>query len=64
VRPAQLAEYIKRLTARDLAELNRLLRDLPGWEGGAGVREPRRPRTPLDARGVELDSTEGKVDLR
>lgn len=62
--PTQLAEIISRMTVRDLAELNRLLRDLPGWEGGAGVREPRRPRTPLDARGVALDSTEGKVDVR
>lgn len=35
-----LAEQIKRLTVRDLAELRRLLGD--DFFGGAGVREPRQ----------------------
>ena len=60
--PAELAEHVKRLNARELMELNRLLRDLPGW-GATGVREPRRPIQPLDARGISVDSTEGKVGL-
>lgn len=61
--PAEIANHIRRLTARDLAELNRLLRDTPGWEP-PGVREPRRPIKPLDARGIALDATEGKTSTR
>lgn len=40
--PEELAIKIKSLSARDLARLNRLLRDTPGW-GTTGVREPRHP---------------------
>lgn len=61
--PAELATHIRRLNARDLAELNRLIRDLPGF-GPTGVREPRRPIKPLDARGIALDSTVGKTEIR
>jgi len=58
--PHKLALEIQRLSARDLLELNRLLKDLPGW--GGGVREPRRPRQPLDAQGVALDAEKGKAE--
>jgi len=62
--PRELAAHIQRLSARELVELNRLLRDLPGW--GGGVREPRRPRPrrPLDATGISLDAPKGKTDDR
>lgn len=59
--PKELADHIKRLTVRELAELNSLLRDLPGW-GTAGVREPRAPIKPLDATGIALSAQRGKSD--
>jgi hypothetical protein len=57
-----LAAMILRMTALDLAALNRRIRSA-GGDGLAGVREPRRPPPrPLDARGIALDSPEGKTD--
>ena len=61
--PEELATRIKRLNARELARLNQLLRDLPGW-GTAGAREPRRPTPPLDAVGVALSAEKGKTHTR
>ena len=58
--PARLAQAIRGLTTRELLELNRLLRDLPGW-GSAGVREPRVPRKPLDAEGIPIAAERGKA---
>ncbi len=54
--PRELALHIERLNARDLVELNRLLRDLPGWDG-IGVREPRRPIQPTSSANVTLTIT-------
>jgi hypothetical protein len=59
--PLEIATIIRKLSANDLAELNRLLRENPGW-GMTGVREPRRPSPPLDATGVALDAEVGKTD--
>lgn len=57
----RLADQILALSADQLTQLNRILRDEGG--GGVGVREPRRPRSPTDARGIALDSEKGKADL-
>lgn len=51
--PQEIYAEIKRLSARDLATLNRLLRDEPGW-GTAGARTPSDPQPPLDAVGISL----------
>ena len=61
--PEEIAAEIKRLKARDLARLNQLLGDLPGW-GTAGARMPNRPRPPLDATGIALDAPVGKTSIR
>lgn len=51
--PQEIYAAIKRLSARDLATLNRLLRDEPGW-GTAGAHTPSAPQPPLDAVGISL----------
>lgn len=61
--PQELATQIRRLNARELATLNRLLRDLPGF-GTTGAREPRRPIRPLDATGIALDAQTGKTETQ
>lgn len=60
----ELAAFIRALDADELKRLRELLRDLLE-PPTAGVREPRRPIRPLDARGVAVDVTDpevGKVD--
>lgn len=54
-----LKQDILALTVNELRELNRMLSE--GGGEAVGVREPRRPRPPLDARGVSLDAPEGKI---
>lgn len=55
----RLAEQILALSAEQLVELNRVLRQEGGE--GVGVREPRRPSPPTDVVGVALDAEKGKA---
>ena len=61
--PRELASHIERLNARELAELNRLLGDMPGW-GGASVREPRRPLPNSDSTSATSTLAERQQQVR
>ena len=57
----RLADQILALSADQLTQLNRILREEGHGGVGVGVREPRRPRPPVDAEGVALDAEKGKA---
>jgi hypothetical protein len=54
--PQQIAEAISRLTVRDLAVLQKILRD--DYDLGLGVREPRRPKPESPGDSVALAEKE------
>ena len=61
-RVESIVSQILMLTPFELAQLRAALAGEDGPD--IGVREPRRPVGPLDARGVSLESEIGKEDSR